>query len=84
MYKTDDDHLHFTLFQDNRKVHIDAFVFEKTDDGFMRETYGTTVLNPPRKLDGFHLSCLRKNGADIPRYGELFAKRARLLGNGRI
>jgi hypothetical protein len=34
--------LHFTLFQDNRKVHIDAFVFEKTDDGFMQETYGMT------------------------------------------
>ena len=34
--------LHFTLFQDNRMVLIDAFVFEKTDDGFMRETYGMT------------------------------------------
>jgi hypothetical protein len=36
------DNLYFTLFQNNRKVHIDAFVFEKTDDGFMRETYGMT------------------------------------------
>ena len=36
------NNLYFTLFQDNRKVHIDAFVFEKTDDGFMRETYGMT------------------------------------------
>ena len=34
------NNLHFTLFQDNRRVEIDAFVFEKTDDGFMRETYG--------------------------------------------
>ena len=31
--------LHFTLFQNNREVSIDAFVMEKTDDGFMRETY---------------------------------------------
>jgi hypothetical protein len=36
------DNLYFTLFQNNRKVHIDAFVFEKTDDGFMQETYGMT------------------------------------------
>ena len=34
--------------------------------------------------DGFHFYCLVKNGADIPRYGDLFAKRAWLLGHGRI
>jgi hypothetical protein len=36
------DKLHFTLFQNNRAVSVDAFVMEKTDDGFMRETYGYT------------------------------------------
>jgi len=36
------DNLHFTLFQNNRSVSIDAFVMEKTDDGFMRETYEYT------------------------------------------
>ena len=36
------DNLHFTLFQNNRSVSIDAFVMEKTNDGFMRETYGYT------------------------------------------
>ena len=35
-----DDNLHFTLFQNNRRVSIDSYVMEKTDDGFMRETYG--------------------------------------------
>jgi hypothetical protein len=38
----EEDNLHFTLFQNNRNVSIDAFVFEKTDDGLMQETYGTT------------------------------------------
>lgn len=42
MSKTDDDQLHFAIFQDNRTVHIDAFVFEKTVDGFMREKYDMT------------------------------------------
>jgi hypothetical protein len=42
------DNLHFTLFQDNRKVRIDAFVFEKSDDGFMRETYGMTEHDQQR------------------------------------
>ena len=37
-----DNNLHFTLFQNNRSVSIDAFVMEKTDDGFMREAYGYT------------------------------------------
>jgi hypothetical protein len=32
--------LNFTLFQNNRIVSIEAFVMEKTDDGFMREKYG--------------------------------------------
>ena len=34
------DNLHFTLFQNNRRVSIDSYVMEKTDDGFMRERYG--------------------------------------------
>jgi hypothetical protein len=36
------DKLHFTLFQNNRRVEIDAFVIEKTDDGFMQEKYNMT------------------------------------------
>jgi hypothetical protein len=32
--------LQFTLFQNSREVSIDAYVMEKTDGGFMRETYG--------------------------------------------
>jgi len=37
-----DDNLHFTLFQNNRRVSIDSYVMEKTDDGFMREIFGYT------------------------------------------
>ena len=41
--ETDENgNLSFTIFQNNRSVSIDAFVMEKTDDGFMRETYGYT------------------------------------------
>jgi hypothetical protein len=42
MDTTDATNLSFTLFQDARNVSIDAFCFEKTDDGFMQETYGMT------------------------------------------
>ena len=37
-----DDSLHFTLFQNNRKVSIDSYVMEKTDNEFMREIFGYT------------------------------------------
>jgi len=34
--------------------------------------------------DGYHIYALVKNGADIPRYGDVFTKRAWLLGHGWI
>lgn len=36
------DNLHFTLFQNNRRVSIDSYVTEKTDNEFMREIFGYT------------------------------------------
>jgi len=58
-----------------------GFLIVQSTTGFIKkESTGEQLVG----ANGYHIYCLVKNGADIPRYGKSFAKRAWLKGHGRI
>lgn len=52
-----------------------------SSSSYVYEESSGALLSPS---SGYHIYCLVKNTADVPRYGEVFAKRSWLCGYGRI